>query len=144
MNPTLVDRRSLSVAPERSTEQRLSALERANEIRGHRAQLKRDLAAGRVTVAALLAAESLDARLETMKVFDLLVAAPKYGRVRVNQTLQRCRISPSKTLGGMSPRQRLELVGLLRSYSPSRRRTQPLTVRARVRSRTDAYGGDRV
>ncbi len=50
----------------------------------------------------------------TMKVFDLLLAVPKYGRVKVNKTLTQCRISPSKTVGWMSPRQRAELVSLLR------------------------------
>jgi hypothetical protein len=39
---------------------------------------------------------------------------PKYGRVKVNKLLIQCRISPSKTLGGLSPRQRHELVANLR------------------------------
>jgi len=52
--------------------------------------------------------------LETAKVFDLLLAVPKYGRVKVNKILSQCRISPSKTLGGLSGRQRGELVDLLR------------------------------
>jgi hypothetical protein len=47
-------------------------------------------------------------------VFDLLLAVPKYGRVKVNKILSQCRISPSKTLGGLSERQRGELVTLLR------------------------------
>ena len=44
----------------------------------------------------------------------MLLAVPKYGRVKVNKILQQCRISPSKTIGGLSERQRTELVGLLR------------------------------
>jgi hypothetical protein len=47
-------------------------------------------------------------------VFDLLLAVPKYGRVKVNKILSQCRISPSKTLGGLSERQRRELVALMR------------------------------
>jgi len=39
---------------------------------------------------------------------------PKYGRVKVNKVLQQCRISPSKTIGGLSQRQRTELVSMLR------------------------------
>jgi hypothetical protein len=46
--------------------------------------------------------------------FDMLLAVPKYGRVKANKVLQQCRISPSKTIGGLSERQRTELVGLLR------------------------------
>ncbi len=47
-------------------------------------------------------------------MFDLLLAVPKYGRVKVNKILSQCRISPSKTLGGLSERQRGELVTLMR------------------------------
>ena len=52
--------------------------------------------------------------LQTAKVFDLLLAVPKYGRVKVNRILTHCRISPSKTIGGLSERQRNELVSYLR------------------------------
>ncbi len=101
-----------SAAPERSLNQRMDALHRANEIRTRRAQLKRDLKAGRQSIHSLL----LDPPewLETAKVFDMLLAVPKYGRVKVNRVLQQCRISPSKTIGGLSERQRAELVHSLR------------------------------
>ena len=52
--------------------------------------------------------------VETAKVFDMLLAVPKYGRVKVNKILVGCRISTSKTIGGLSERQRSELVSLLR------------------------------
>jgi hypothetical protein len=99
-------------APERSLNQRMDALTKANEIRTSRAQLKRDLKAGRISIQKLL----LDPPeyLETAKVFDMMLAVPKYGRVKVNKILQTCRISPSKTIGGLSDRQRAELVGLLK------------------------------
>ncbi len=101
-----------SAAPERSLVQRMDALTRANEIRTRRAQLKRDLKAGRASIHTLL----LDPPewTETAKVFDMLLAVPKYGRVKVNKILTMCRISPSKTIGGLSERQRSELVALLR------------------------------
>jgi hypothetical protein len=104
--------KSAIAAPERSLNQRMDALQRANEIRTRRAQLKRDLKAGRTSIHALL----LDPPeyLETAKVFDMLLAVPKYGRVKVNKILTNCRISPSKTIGGLSERQRTELVALLR------------------------------
>ncbi len=101
-----------SAAPERSLVQRMDALQRANEIRTRRAQLKRDLKGGRVSIHDLLA-DPPD-YLETAKVFDMLLAVPKYGRVKVNKILLQCRISPSKTIGGLSERQRTELVSLLR------------------------------
>jgi hypothetical protein len=92
--------------------QRMDALQRANEIRTRRAQLKRDLKAGRTSIHDLL--QSPPEYLETAKVFDMLVAVPKYGRVKANKVLTQCRISPSKTIGGLSERQRSELVSSLR------------------------------
>ena len=99
-------------APERSLTQRMDALKRANEIRTRRAQLKKDLKAGRVSIHVLL----LDPPeyVLTAKVFDMLLAVPKYGRVKTNRILNQCRISPSKTIGGLSERQRNELVSQLR------------------------------
>ena len=100
-----------SSAPERSLNQRMDALARANQIRIQRAQLKRDLKAGRRSIHSLL----LDPPeyVETAKVFDMLLAVPKYGRVKVNKILAHCRIAPSKTIGGLSERQRSELISLL-------------------------------
>jgi hypothetical protein len=90
----------------------MDALERANRIRTARAQLKRDLKAGKVSIHQLLLQPP--AYLETAKVFDMLLAVPKYGRVKANKVLVQCRISPSKTIGGLSERQRTELVSMLR------------------------------
>jgi hypothetical protein len=102
-----------ATAPERSLLQRMDALSRANEIRTARAKLKRDLKAGRSAIHELLSEPP--AYVETAKVFDLLLAVPKYGRVKANKVLTQCRISPSKTIGGLSQRQRAELVALLRT-----------------------------
>ena len=97
--------------PERSPDQRIDALNRANEVRTRRAQLKRDLKAGRVSIGTLL----LDppSWLETAKVLDMLLALPQIGRVKATKTLDSCRVSPSKTFGGLTDRQRAELAGRL-------------------------------
>jgi len=80
-------------------------------VRQQRAQLKRDLTGGRCAIAELLA--DPPAFVATAKVADLLLALPKYGPVKVNKLLARCRIAPSKTIGGLSQRQRDELAELL-------------------------------
>lgn len=89
----------------------MEALKRANHIRTKRAQLKRDLKAGKVRMHTLLI--DPPEYVLTAKVFDLLLAVPKLGRVKVNRMLNQCRVSPSKTIGGLSERQRGELVSLL-------------------------------
>lgn len=98
--------------PERTKIQRMTALEYANQIRTKRATLKRDLKAGRESIHDLLLEPP--EYLHSMKVFDLMIACPKYGRVKTNKILQLCRISPSKNVGGLSPRQRTEIVSMLR------------------------------
>jgi hypothetical protein len=103
---------SSSAAPERSLDQRMEALKRANDIRSKRAQLKRDLKASKVKIQTLLM--DPPEYVQTAKVIDMLMAVPKYGRVKTNRILNQCRISPSKTIGGLSERQRAELVAQLR------------------------------
>ena len=88
----------------------MEALKRANDIRVRRARLKRDLKDGSVRIEAILA--NPPQYVETAKVFDILMAVPKFGRVKAARFLNQCRISQSKTVGGLSERQRTELVGL--------------------------------
>jgi hypothetical protein len=88
----------------------MDALRRANEIRVRRAQLKKDLKDGRVQVEEVL--RRPPDFVETAKVFDILMAVPKFGRVKAARFLNQCRISQSKTVGGLSERQRAELLGL--------------------------------
>jgi hypothetical protein len=101
-----------TAVPERTHDQRMRALRRANEIRSRRAKLKRDLKAGKAKIETLLL-DPPDYVLSA-KAFDMILAVPKYGRVKANRILGQCRISPSKTIGGLSERQRAELVGQLR------------------------------
>jgi hypothetical protein len=116
MQSLTVARPELGV-PERTIQQRMDALANANVIRVRRARLKRDLKARRASVFDVLA--DPPAWVETMKVFDLLLAVPKIGRTKANKTLQGCVISPSKTVGGLSPRQRGVLLAVLGSRARS-------------------------
>ncbi len=105
--------RSQTQAPSRSLDQRMDALRRANEVRVKRAQLKKDLKSGRVSVEEILA-DPPD-YVGTAKVFDMLLAVPKFGRVKATRFLNQCRISQAKTVAGLSERQREELVNLFRT-----------------------------
>ena len=97
-------------APERSLDQRMDALRRANDVRVRRAQLKKDLKDGRVRIQTILG--NPPEYVETAKVIDILMAVPKFGRVKAARFLNTCRISQSKTVGGLSDRQRTELIDL--------------------------------
>jgi hypothetical protein len=94
----------------------MDALEYANEVRtvraGWKKAVKRDAAKRLVPFGGA-------PEFESMRVFDYLMALPKVGRVKANKTLVQTRISPSKTIGGLTERQRAELVAML----PGQRRT---------------------
>lgn len=98
--------------PERTLVQRMDALARANHVRVRKAELKREVKAGRVGAVDVL----LDPPefMETAKVIELLLSMPRVGRVKANKVLARCRVSPSKSLGGLTVRQRVELAAWLR------------------------------
>lgn len=98
----------LIAPPERSLQQRMDALANANRVRTYRAQVKRDLTAGRRKLIEVL--DSDDPLLASMKVHDLLLAVPSLGRTKVRYALERARVSSSKTVGGMTERQRRDLV----------------------------------
>jgi hypothetical protein len=98
--------------PARSSEQRRRGLEQANEIRSARATLKKQLAAGTIELAPILTQPP--AWLKTARVRNLLLAVPKIGTVKANRLLTQCGIAHSKTLGGLTDRQRRELIGFLR------------------------------
>lgn len=100
-----------TIVPERSLDQKMEALLKANHHRTARADWKKDVKHGRVNPLDVLTVPP--AEFETMKVFDALMALPKHGRVKTNKVLQHARVSPSKTLGGMTARQRAEIVSLL-------------------------------
>src|ERR1700752_1644672 len=94
-------------APVRSLDQRREALKRANDIRVKRAQVKKDRKSGTISIEQILGEPP--EYVSTAKVFDMLMAVPKFGRVRAGRLLKQCRISQSKTVGGLSERQRAAL-----------------------------------
>ena len=102
---------SLSAASTRSLDSRMIALERANEVRSARAKLKQQLRQGKVRIDEVLATPP--EQVATAKVLDLLSAVPKFGPVRAGRVLSTARVSQSKTVGGLTDRQRAHLIDLL-------------------------------
>lgn len=97
--------------PAQSLEQRMQALDRANEIRAKRAQLKREMKAGRRTLTDVI----IDPPdyCESMKLWDLIVSAPAHGPRKAADVLRVARVANGKTLGGLTERQRREVVSAL-------------------------------
>ena len=101
----------MTTAPPRSTGQGRTALERANEVRSARAVLKTQIKRGLVLAVEVL--RSPPEYTAKMKVVDLLLAMPKTGEVKATKVLDRCGISTSRTIGGLTERQRRELAGYI-------------------------------
>jgi hypothetical protein len=98
--------------PGRSREQRLRALEQANEVRTARAKLKQELAAGKIELVQVVADPPACVRMA--RVRDLLLVLPKIDSVTAGRILAQCGIAHSKRLGGLTARQRGELIKLFR------------------------------
>ena len=101
-----------SSVPKKTDEQRKEALLRANEVRSARKRLKAQLKQGEADLAPLIA--DCPSFLATARISDLLQALPGYGPGKVGKLLSACRISPSKTIAGLTPRQRRELAQALK------------------------------
>lgn len=107
---------------DRTEMQRFEALEKANQTRVRRGQLKREIRAGKVSVPDLLAAPP--DWLLTAKVYDFLLCQPRWGRSKAAKAMACGQVAMIKTFGGLSERQRAELVRL--SSSPvSKWRARP-------------------
>jgi predicted DNA binding protein len=115
----------MTTAPPLTRDQCLDALREGNRIRTVRADLKREVRAMGSTRAAARVRELIEAPpddLLTMRVEELMRAVPKLGEGKVGKLLRRVGVSPSKTLGGLTERQRealrVELEAIGRQYRP--------------------------
>ena len=98
--------------------QHLQALERANEVRLARAELKRRVASGRLTAAEVVLASPWEA--ESMTISDLLRSQRRWGTTRCRKFLQCIPMSENKTIGSMTERQRMAVAQLLTALSTPR------------------------
>lgn len=97
--------------------QRLRALERANEVRLARAELKRKIAEGRTSAAEVI----LDCPWEASSwgVGDLLMSQRRWGSTRCRKFLSRNHISEVKQVGSLTERQRRMLADQLEEFTPA-------------------------
>ena len=98
-------------APERTTQQRRSALQEANRVRFARAEAKRDLKSGELALYDLLMDPSEE--LKGAKVEEMLRAVRGMGRIKVAKVLREAGVSRAKTLVGLTHGQRDRLIKVL-------------------------------
>jgi hypothetical protein len=91
--------------------QHMQALARANRVRLARADLKRQIADGELTVSNVVLECPWEA--ESMTIGDLLVSQHRWGEMRCRRLLLSMTMSETKTVGSLTERQRHELVARL-------------------------------
>ena len=108
--------------------QNLKALKQANRVRLARAELKRRVNAGAVSVSAVVLGCPWEAH--SMEVGDLLTSQKRWGRERCRRLLTRVAIPENKHIGTLTERQRIALTDGLAGRAAERAKTSaPSTVR---------------
>ena len=98
--------------------QYMRALERANQVRLARADLKRRVAVDDVAVAEVIMDCPWEAH--SMAVGDLLMSQRRWGQTRCRKFLAQVPMSEKKTIGSMTDRQRRTLAAMLTASGRSR------------------------
>jgi hypothetical protein len=91
--------------------QHMRALARANEVRLARAELKRRVAAGKVSATEVVLGCPWEA--ESMPLIELLSSQRRWGRARSRKLIVHTGLSENKRLGTLTERQRGILAGAL-------------------------------
>jgi len=84
--------------------QHLVALQRANAVRLARAELKRRIGTGEITVGRVVLSTPWEAA--SMTVADLLMSQKRWGRTRCKKFLATIPLTETKTVGALTERQR--------------------------------------
>jgi hypothetical protein len=95
--------------------QYMRALERANQVRLARAELKRRIAIGELHVSEVILECPWEA--QSMAVADLLMSQRRWGQTRCRKFLSQVPMSEKKTIGSMTERQRHTLAAMLTSVN---------------------------
>lgn len=91
--------------------QHMQALQRANEVRLARAELKRKVSDGAITVAEVIVECPWEAA--SMTVAELLTSQRRWGATRCSKFLAGIGLPETKTVGSMTDRQRSVLAAAL-------------------------------
>ena len=92
--------------------QHMRALQQANRVRLARAELKRQVTDGEISVADVVLECPWEA--ESMAIADLLMSQHRWGRTRCRRFLSSIPMSETKTIGSMTERQCRALAARLR------------------------------
>jgi hypothetical protein len=91
--------------------QHLKALEHANRVRLARAEMKRDIGRGEISVVEVVLTCPWQAH--SMSISDLLMSQKRWGRARCRRLLMSIGVPENKPVGTLTERQRAALAEML-------------------------------
>ena len=94
-------------------QQHLRALEHANRVRLARAEMKRDIARGEISVVEVVL--TCPWQVHSMSISDLLMSQKRWGRARCRRLLTSIGVPENKAVGTLTERQRAALADMLRA-----------------------------
>jgi hypothetical protein len=109
-----------NVIADDQAQQQLQALRQANRVRLARAELKRKVAAGEVSVAEVVTDCPWEAG--SMEIGDLLRSQRRWGAARCRRLLVSVGLAENKQVGTLTDRQRNLLAAVLEAAAPPGRR----------------------
>jgi hypothetical protein len=98
----------MATPPQLTPEQRAAALAKAAEARAARAEIKRQLKQGSMTVADALA--SSDTNVGKLKVISMLESLPGLGKVKARKIMEEVGIADNRKIQGLGAQQKKALL----------------------------------
>jgi hypothetical protein len=95
--------------PKLTMEEKKRALKKAQQVRSQRAQIRRDLKAGRTGIREILENVDNDV-IAKMRVAYLLESLPRIGKVRTRKIMNEIGIDETRRIQGLGSRQKKALI----------------------------------
>lgn len=111
--------------PALSAQERAAALEKAAASRKRRAEVKRELKDGKLTISRIYEIAAHDEAVAKMRVIELIESIPGVGKVRSAAALDRLSISRTRRIQGLG---RHQLQALVNEFEPGHHRVKPGTL----------------
>jgi len=94
--------------PKLTPEQRKEGLEKALKLRRERAELKKNLKRGKISLKEVL--ETSGQTVERIKAKDILTSLPGVGKITAKKIMNEVKIAASRRVKGLGARQKKEIL----------------------------------
>lgn len=109
----------MALPPKLSDDERKAALEKASASRKRRAEIKKELKTGALTITKIYEISQRDSAVAKMRVLELIESIPGVGKVRSAAALEKLGISRTRRIQGLGKHQ---LQALINEFEPGHHR----------------------